>query len=722
MARSSTLRRFLLGTALAPAAALASAGPSFAQAVNLGRANNIVPDGRTATSISVRGTVTNVRTSTFAGGNAYNSFSTFQEAAGNTVNLYVPKQAHTLVNIVRNGAVDIQGTLNSYQNNKIGGNVVFADSYGFVVGKSGVINTGGLTIVTPNNATIDAIVDRHGNVNQALAAQMIAGNVPLSADGSVVIAGGINAQHFVRITAQDVRVAGSMAEARRVATRRAQFESTVNTQGLREGGSIVVRNGAISIVAAGNATISGNLTAGGSVRHGGNLSVAAGRNTTIGTSAILTASASRHVRGSRVAAASPAGPSVSITAGDLATIAGTIRTDASGAGLLGRIDVQSADISIAGTATLAAEGTGSTDGGRITVKATGTTDVAAGAVFLADATGTGNGGSIEISGAIDKVDPAIVVDLDAARGNAGSLLFDPDVLIIGGTTQGGSGGDTAVVGGSSSTLGSLYTNGGNIELDANTSIEIAGTIDTRAYQGDMIATSRIAGLLATAAKPSTGNSGAIILKAPSITIDAGGALYADVYNTTTNGQTSTWTAGAITLGGGVGQSIAINGTVAGGPISANATGAIGITGSVLGGATTVSAGSSIALATGAVVDTRVLDPTGTFSIADSQSITFTAPTITTASGSQVRSGAIEASSTTYASGAITFDASSSATGSIDVAGLVSGGATTFTAGSSIALEANALVDTRAPRSDRHGVGGRCTGRDLARADHLDQGQ
>ena len=165
----------------------------------------------------IHGSVTSVRTSTFAGGNAYNSFSTFSDAQGKTVNLYVPKNANNLVNIVRSGPVNIQGTLNSFKKGRIGGNVVFADSYGFVVGKSGVLNVGGLTVAMPSGATLDQIVDKNGRVNQALAAQMIAGDVPLSADGSVIIKGRINSANFVRITAQDVRVAGSMAEAKRVA-------------------------------------------------------------------------------------------------------------------------------------------------------------------------------------------------------------------------------------------------------------------------------------------------------------------------------------------------------------------------------------------------------------------------------------------------------------------------------------------------------------------------
>ena len=714
--------RFLLGTALVPVAALAGTGSALGQAVNLGH-NSIVPDGRTATTVRVHGSVTNIRTSTFAGGNAYNSFSTFSEAAGNTVNLRVPKQANSLVNIVRNGAVNIQGTLNSYKSGKIGGNIVFADSYGFVVGRGGVVNTGSLTVITPSGATLDQLIDGKGHVNQALAAQMLAGNVPLSADGSVVIQGRINAAHLVRISAQDVRVAGSMAEAKRAALHRAQFEATVNTSGMREGGSIVVRNGSISIVAANNASIGGTLSAGG--RTGGTVAVAAAHNVKIATAAHLSVgmaaaytahtgtahtgithtgahSPGSHTPGSRAPGSKTASAAaITISAGNDATIAGLLSAASDDSGP-GEIAITGKDIAVSATAKLVAEGTGTADGGHISIKSTGTTSVASGATFLADARGSGNGGLVEISGKVDTVAAGVIVNLGAASGTAGTLLFDPDQLIIGGATQTPAPGDNPIVGGSTSTLASLYTDGGSVELDATTSITIDGIIDTRKYSGDQVSATQVAGTLASVGKASTGNSGAITLDAPSITVASGGALYADIYNATTNGTTTAWTPGAIALGAaGTGQTITINGTVAGGAITVTAPGTmaapgmISVAGSVVGGPTVFSAGSQIALAATGVVDTRSLDPTGTFSIADSQSIALTAPTITIAGGGQIRAGTLNTASTTYAAGAITLDASTLSTGSIDLAGTTSGGTTTFLAGASITLESSAAVDTRA---------------------------
>ena len=115
--------------------------PAFAQ--------QIITDGRTQTQLVTKGSFTGITTTTIQNGNAFNSFSRFNVDQGNTVNLYIPDAADRLVNIVRDGRSDINGTLNSYRNGTIGGDVFFLNPHGIVVGSSGVINTGSLTLATP---------------------------------------------------------------------------------------------------------------------------------------------------------------------------------------------------------------------------------------------------------------------------------------------------------------------------------------------------------------------------------------------------------------------------------------------------------------------------------------------------------------------------------------------------------------------------------------------
>ncbi len=209
--------------------------------------NNIVTDGLTQTYLRVNGNTTDIYTATFSGSNAYNSFNYFTVGEKNTVNLIVPTKADQLVNIVRLGAVDIRGVLNSFQNGTLGGRVVFADSYGFIVGPSGVVNVGSLTVVTPKKEILDQVISG-GKVDEALAARIISGDVPISPDGAVVISGKVNVDNKIAITAADVKIAGSLEAAQRAAQQKAQFVSTVNMKGWDGGrGELVARNGKFSI-------------------------------------------------------------------------------------------------------------------------------------------------------------------------------------------------------------------------------------------------------------------------------------------------------------------------------------------------------------------------------------------------------------------------------------------------------------------------------------------
>ena len=74
---------------------------TVAQAASL--PNNIVPDGRTATQLTVSGNTTSIATSSVSGATGFNSFSNFVLSQGNPANLMLPTGTVNLVNIVRNG-------------------------------------------------------------------------------------------------------------------------------------------------------------------------------------------------------------------------------------------------------------------------------------------------------------------------------------------------------------------------------------------------------------------------------------------------------------------------------------------------------------------------------------------------------------------------------------------------------------------------------------------
>lgn len=90
---------------------------------------------------------------------AINQFKEFQLDANNIANIYFGTSATSngaanLVNFV-DSRIDINGTVNAIQNQKIGGNLFFFSSDGMAVGKTGVINAGALYVATPTKTAFD---------------------------------------------------------------------------------------------------------------------------------------------------------------------------------------------------------------------------------------------------------------------------------------------------------------------------------------------------------------------------------------------------------------------------------------------------------------------------------------------------------------------------------------------------------------------------------------
>src|SRR6478609_6546535 len=260
--------------------------PVYSVRLQAQTANVIVPDGRTGTSLQTTGNITNVATSTVSGANAFNSFSQFSVGQGNTVNLQLPTGTQNLVNIVRDAPVYINGTLNSYMNGAIGGNVYFADPKGFVVGRSGTVNVGSLNVSTPTREFTDSLIGAQGQINQSAVGNLMAGSFPVSPDGNVRIYGRINAQDGVRLTGQNVYVGGSRREVANL-DHAAKFAASVNSKGLRSASAISVRNGSIHIGAVNNARVNGRLTAHSKTATPSNITVQAGNNIDIGKHARL---------------------------------------------------------------------------------------------------------------------------------------------------------------------------------------------------------------------------------------------------------------------------------------------------------------------------------------------------------------------------------------------------------------------------------------------------
>ncbi|MBR0816923.1 leukotoxin LktA family filamentous adhesin [Bradyrhizobium liaoningense] len=292
--------------------------PVFSVRVQAQTANVITPDGRTGTSLQTSGSVTNVTTSTVSGNNAFNSFSQFSVGQGNTVNLQLPTGTKNLVNIVRDAPVYVNGTLNSYMNGAIGGNVYFADPKGFVVGRSGTVNVGSLNVSTPTREFTDSLIGAGGQINQSAVGNLMAGSFPVSPDGNIRIYGRVNAQDGVRLTGQNVYVGGASQRDIANLDHAAKFAASVNSKGLRSASAITVSNGSIHIGAVNNARINGRLTAQSKSATPSNITVQAGNSIDVGKKANL-----------NIASANGNAGEIRLKAAQNLTVAGGARFDAS---------------------------------------------------------------------------------------------------------------------------------------------------------------------------------------------------------------------------------------------------------------------------------------------------------------------------------------------------------------------------------------------------------
>ena len=206
---SSSILQICAGSKpLFPAPALLlMAAPALAADV----AHDIQADG-SFTDISSANAVHTVTSKKTSGAHAINVFDKFVVGTSHTVNLQVPNDLATggkLVNIVRGtDAPTVHGVLNSYKNGQLGGDVVFASSAGFVVGSTGVVNVGSLSVKTPSASDLDNLISG-GEADSSKINDLLNNNFSISSSGTVRIQGKINAASGVDINANTIEIGSS---------------------------------------------------------------------------------------------------------------------------------------------------------------------------------------------------------------------------------------------------------------------------------------------------------------------------------------------------------------------------------------------------------------------------------------------------------------------------------------------------------------------------------
>lgn len=252
----------------------------------------IVTDGRTQTSLSINGAVTDVRTSTISGNTGLNSFRIFNVFQDNTVNLHLPDQTDNLVNMVTEQQTVIDGFLNAYKDGQIGGNVFFLNPYGVLVGETGVINTGSLRFMTPSHDFMNSMFGSGAVISAPQLQTVLDNGAPLSRTGVIDIRGQINAVDQISVAAGQVNISGQVTAGEQA---RVMIGSVVNMNTVPAGASgtvidmqAVTPN--ISLSAVTDINLTGLVQADGSDQQdAGVIAILAGEDISVGSGAIVSA-------------------------------------------------------------------------------------------------------------------------------------------------------------------------------------------------------------------------------------------------------------------------------------------------------------------------------------------------------------------------------------------------------------------------------------------------
>jgi len=203
--------------------AVTAAGFIMQPIVGFAQAITKADDALKNTIINKGNGVTDIWADRVVGNSAVNVFKDFQLDANNIANMYFNElnrkeaDAANLVNFV-NSRIDINGTVNAVKDNKIGGNLFFLSKDGMAVGKSGVINTGSLYVMTPTQDYIKNMKVVAGTADAATAEKELNAitnitkdanawqAIPVNASGTITVLGKVNATNEVQMRAAKIGV------------------------------------------------------------------------------------------------------------------------------------------------------------------------------------------------------------------------------------------------------------------------------------------------------------------------------------------------------------------------------------------------------------------------------------------------------------------------------------------------------------------------------------
>ena len=244
-------RQILIKCAILNAAVMAVSFGTPALASDI---TGVTPDGNTY----------NIEGAKFSGSTQFRQYDNFKLDDGDTANLIYKSGYDKFVNLV-DSQVNINGIVNTMRdNNFFNGHAIFVSPNGIVIGASGVLNVGSLTLATPSQSKFDAMKNAYNG--SSLSAYEVGKDkykeILTDSHGNVIINGKIMARGDVEIYGDTITVKGTAADKagivagvknhQEVLTNKARakevFDSLVSNN-ISDTANFALENGKVKIVA-----------------------------------------------------------------------------------------------------------------------------------------------------------------------------------------------------------------------------------------------------------------------------------------------------------------------------------------------------------------------------------------------------------------------------------------------------------------------------------------
>ena len=196
----------------------------------------------------------------------YRHYNQFQLGQGDIANLLYQlgvKNVDTFVNLV-DGKIDINGIVNTMRgNNFYDGHAVFISPNGMVVGASGVLNVGSLSVVTPSNDTYNGLKNDYSqpqkvfdNINQISKLKQDS-NAPIDIQGGIIARSGVDLRgSAIDVSGNIVNGYNGLNVLSDKATADGIFNQLVNTDGIASSAN-AIENGSLILIRSADKTDGG---------------------------------------------------------------------------------------------------------------------------------------------------------------------------------------------------------------------------------------------------------------------------------------------------------------------------------------------------------------------------------------------------------------------------------------------------------------------------------